>query len=353
MKYASIVIALLYVVGLISCKQKAETKQERPAVTVDILIAKKVSFPASVEVNGTALSEEMIELHPEVSGRLTYLNIPDGAKVSQGTVLARVNDADLQAQLQQQKVQLELAAKTEARLRKLLEINGVNQSEYDAALTQLNMINANISVLNAQIDKTIIKAPFSGTLGLRMVSPGAYVSPQTLLGTLNQTDKIKIDFTVPETYRELLSIGVAVEIQSGNNQDKETAVISAIEPQINQDTRNIKVRARMKSPTVSPGSFVKVIIDKSSQGIIVPSNSIIPDATSNQVIVVKNKKAVFTNVETGLRNEDAVELISGVNPGDSIIVSGVLFVRANAIVKIGKIVDFNKEGNSESKQIVK
>jgi len=347
------VIILFVVLGLFSCKSKKDKMKEKPPVTVDVMVAEKVNFPASVEVNGSALPEEMIELHPEISGRLTKLNIPDGSTVKEGTVLAKINDAELQAQMEQQKVQLDLATKTEERLKKLLAVNGVNQSDYDAALSQVNTINANINVLNAQIDKTVIKAPFNGKLGLRMVSPGAYVTPQTLLGTLQQTDNIKIDFTVPEAYANLVTVGSTVNIQTNASNEKQIAVINAIEPQINVDTRNLKVRARLKSGNVTPGSFVKVLLNKDRQSIVVPTNAIIPDAISNQVIVIKENKAVFVNVETGIRNADVVELLSGVNSGDSVVVSGILFVRPNTAVKVRKKIPQGSGNIPDTKQIVK
>jgi len=277
-----------------------------------------------------------VELRPEISGRLIYLNIPDGASVKAGTVLAKVNDADLQAQLEQQKIQLDLAVKTEKRLSNLLKVNGVNQADYDVALSQVNTYQANIKVLNAQIDKTVIRAPFAGELGLRVVSPGAYVTPQTLIGTLQQSDKVKIDFTVPETYASIINKGDKVKIQTNASAESLDAIVSAIEPQINSVTRNIKVRAMLNSGIIHPGSFVKVLLDQNRKGIMVPTNAIIPDALSNQVVVVRNQKAVFVNVETGLRNATLVELTSGVNPGDSVIVSGMLFVRPNAAIKVSR-----------------
>lgn len=331
------VIVLFVMFILLSCHRKAEKIKDKLPVIVDVIVAEKVHFPSSIEVNGESLSEEMIELHPEISGRLTYLNIPDGITVQKGTILAKINDADLQAQLEQQKVQLDLVVKTEQRLKELLKINGINQSDYDAALSQVNTINSNIKVLGAQIDKTVVRAAFSGKLGLRMVSPGAYVTPQTLLGTLQQSDNIKIDFTVPDFYANLAQVGNIVSIQTNESDVKLTAVISAIEPQINVDTRNIKARARLNSGKISPGTFLKVLLNKDEEGILVPSNALIPDASSNQVIIIKNRKAVFVKVETGIRNADAVELSSGVNSGDTIVVSGVLFVRPNAYVKVRNV----------------
>jgi len=353
MNHIRYVFILFAIFGLFSCKHKVEKVKEKQSVTVDVIVAEKVSFPSTIEVNGTSLSEEMIELHPEISGRLVYLNIPDGVTVTKGTLLAKINDADLQAQMEQQKVQLDLAKKTEQRLMQLLTVNGVNQADYDAALSQVNTINANIKVLEAQIDKTIIKAPFNGKLGLRMVSPGAYVSPATLLGTLQQTDKIKIDFTLPEFYSDQVKVGNQVFIQTNESEQNQLAVISAIEPQINVDTRNIKVRARLVNGNLNPGKFVKVLLKKIDQVIVVPSNALIPDASSNQVILIKKKKAVFAKVETGIRNSDAVELLNGVNQGDTIIVSGVLFVRPNAFIKIRNIKTQANTSAQDTNKLVK
>jgi len=337
MKLKLIIVLPLLMAAMISCKSEAKDKnanKEKPPVSVDAIVVGNSDFTSDIEVNGTVLSEEMVELHPEVGGRLTYLNIPDGAKVSAGTILARINDADLQAQLQQQKVQLELAQKTEQRLNKLLAVNGVDQASYDAALSQVNLYNANINVLRAQIDKTVIKAPFSGKLGLRLVSEGAYVSTATAIGTLQQTDKIKIDFSVPEAYASLVKIGKTVSIQTNSSAEEIKATISAIEPQISTATRNIKVRARLSKGDISPGAFVKVFLNEKLNGIVIPSNAIIPDAISSQVLLVKNGKAVSQNVETGIRNSDVVEITDGLHIGDTIIVSGVLSVRPNGAVKI-------------------
>lgn len=335
----SLFIGVLMTLLIFSCKtRKKETiSQEKPSVMVEVIIAGDQDITSNLEVNGSVSSNEMVELRPEVSGRLVYLNLPDGASVKEGTILARVNDADLQAQLEQQKTQLELATKTLKRLSDLLKVNGVNQADYDAALSQVNTIQANMKVLNAQIDKTVIKAPFSGELGIRVVSKGAYVTPQTLLGSLHQTDKVKIDFTVPETYAAIIDKGNKVKIMSEGFADGLDATITAIEPQINTVSRNIKVRAMLSEGVIHPGAFVKVLIGQNRKGILAPSNAIIPDALSNQVVVVRNGKALFVNVETGMRNANMVELTSGINPGDSIIISGMLFVRPNALVKVKKV----------------
>jgi membrane fusion protein (multidrug efflux system) len=339
MKYFALIIFPVVLCFFSSCKSKVKELpvKDKTSVSVDVIVAGAEDIVSAVEVNGSVLSDEMVEFRPEVSGRLVFLNLPDGATVTKGTILARINDADLQAQLEQQKNQLDLANKTLKRLSELLKVNGVNQADYDLAQNQVNNYTASINILNAQIDKTIIRAPFTGELGIRLVSPGAYVTPSILLGTLQKKDKVKIDFSVPETLATILKKGDKIRVQPNNLGESMEAIISAIEPQINTATRNIKVRALLSNGVLTPGSFVKVLLDQSRKSIMAPTNSIIPDALSNQIVVVKKNKAVFVNVETGLRNPGLVELVSGVSAGDTIIVSGMLFVRPNALVSIKKV----------------
>ena len=142
---------------------------------------------------------------------------------------------------------------------------------------------------------------------------------------------------MPESYKNLVKAGKTINIKANESDQNLTATISAIEPQINTATRNIKVRARLNKGTLSPGAFVKVLLDEKMKGIVVPTNAIIPDALSSQVVLVKNGKALFQDVETGIRTTDAVEITDGIQIGDSVIVSGVLYVRPGASVKVNKV----------------
>lgn len=343
-----IFISLLVLVTVASCKSKKEEKPVQSAggggggqqaVLVDVIIAGKSSITNNIEVNGSVVANESATLQPEVSGRLTYLNLPEGTKVTQGTVLARINDADLQASMQKVRVQLDLAQKNEERLRKLLAINGINQADYDAVLNQVNTLKADLDIIQAQIDKTVLKAPFTGVLGLRMISPGAYVTPATVLGTIQQTDRVKVDFTVPESYSEMIRPGKTVNVQTIVGTAPRKATIAAIEPQIDATTRNMKVRAILEGAVVSPGSFVKVGLETtgSNNNILVPTNAIIPDAKAKKVVVVKNGKGTLVEVQTGLRSNGAAEILSGLSVGDSIAVTGVLFVRPNSTLQVRSV----------------
>ncbi len=303
------------------------------------MIAGSSTISNAIEVNGSVVAYESADLHPEISGRLTYLNIPEGNRVSQGAVLAKINDADLLATLSRSRVQLDLARKTEERLRKLLSIGGLNQADYDVAFNQVNTLKADMVYTQAQIDKTTVKAPFSGVLGLRMVSPGSYVTPQTTLATLQQTDRAKIDFTIPEIYAHLIHKGTYVVVQPNQTLAKGRAMIVATEPLINTTSRNLKVRALYQGGTLNPGSFVKVSMNGggSTNSVMVPTNAIIPDAKAKKLVVVKNGKGVFVDIETGLRTTGTAEITKGISPGDSIVVTGVLFVRPNAPVKVRSV----------------
>lgn len=330
------ILLLLTTLSILSCKSNNTTQEptnKQQAVFVDVMIAKPQNLENNIEVTGNVVAQETVDIQPETAGRLTYLNVPDGAFVNEGTILAKINDAELQAQLQKNIQQLELATKTEERLKKLLAIGGVNQADYDLALNNVNNLKADIALVKAQIDKTIVKAPFSGILGLRQISIGAYVNNQTVIATLQQVNKVKIDFTVPELYANTIKKGSKIKIVADGITDY--ATITAIQPTINTTSRNILARA-VPNKILNPGSFVKVYLTNTNNNnnIVIPTNAIIPDAAAKKVIVVKEGKGKFVTVETGLRTETGVEVIKGLNPGDSVVVTGVLFVRPNADVKV-------------------
>ncbi len=335
---------------MIACKSKQEAPKQNngpQSVSVDVIIASPQTISNSVEANGNVVANEYVELHPEVSGRLVYLNVPEGTKVQQGTVIARINDADLQAQLSKTKVALDLAQKTEERLRKLLAVNGVNQADYDIALNAVNGYKADLVYTQSLIDKTVLKAPFTGVIGLRQVSLGAYLSPTIVIATMQQLDKIRVDFTLPEEYSSMIKKGNMVDVQIDAASSKTgKAVVIATEPQVNTATRNLKVRALLKDGKVNPGAYVKVYIaaNKNQKSILIPTNSIIPDDKNKQVVLVKGGKAAFVNVETGARQANNIEVVKGIKEGDSVVVSGLLFARPKSQLKVRKVKTLDQLG---------
>jgi len=328
---------------MLSCKEKKDTfkqnKNSGPTI-VDVIIAETAKISDRVEVNGTVVANEFAELRPEVSGLLTFLNVPEGKTVQKGAVVARINSADLEAQVNRSAVQLQLAETTEQRIKKLLDINGINQADYDVALNQVNTLKADILYTKALIAKTVVKAPFTGVVGLRKVSEGSYVTPNNVIATMQQLSNLRIDFTIPEVYQKYVIKGGAVDVSIDPNSNQlQTARIIATEPQVNQSTRNITVRAQLNSGSTSPGSFVKVYLNSNAEktSILIPANAIIPESKSKKVVVVKEGKASYVTIETGSRQEDYVEVISGLAVGDSVVVSGVLFTRPDAPLKVRSV----------------
>ena len=330
-------MAICLAFSLAACHSDKNPKASSPIPAVDVVIVTARPVSNMIEVNGSIVANQYVELHPEVGGRITYLNVHEGQAVTKGTLIARINDQDLEAQLNKSKVTLDLAIKTEERLKKLLDINGVNQADYDAATNLVNTTKADIKYYAALIDKTFMRAPFSGVLGLRNVSLGAFVSTTDLIASLQQMDSLKIDFLVPDQYSTSIHKGDSVSIlPDGVAQHKQKAMILAIEPQVNTLTRSIKVRALLGKGAHNIGAFAKVYVDAgtNANAILVPTNAIIPDDKSNKVIVVKGGKAIYTDVKTGIRQANTIEITSGLKEGDSLVVTGVMFTRANGAVKV-------------------
>jgi membrane fusion protein (multidrug efflux system) len=352
-RFPILVIIILSSFILASCNSKKVSPTSKPKndgpVIVDVMVASLQKVDNTVEANGTVIANENVDLHPDGSGILTYLNIPEGKYVTKGTILAKINSADLVAQYQKSKVQLDLANTTEERLRKLLAVSGINQSDYDVALNTVNSLKADMAYTQTLIDKTIVRAPFDGTLGLRQVSQGAYVTQSSVIATLQQLGKLKIDFTIPEEYSNLIKVGGIVDVEvDAANEVKQKATIIAIEPQANSQTRNLSVRAVLSGKMSNPGAFVKVYVGAEGAGkmaVMVPTNTIIPNDINNQLVLIKKGKPQFVNINTGIRLANNVEIIKGVSAGDTVVVTGVLFVKPGAKVKIRSVKTLDQLGS--------
>jgi len=333
---------------LISCTSKEKNKdpQKSPAPIVDIIIARPQTVSNSIEANGTVVANEYVELHPEATGRITYLNVPEGKHITRGTVIARINDEDLVANLNKSEAALKLAQDYVNRLKPLLSVQGINQADYDVAENAVISNQADIQYTRALIDKTIIRAPFDGVGGLRQVSIGAYVSNTDVIATMQQVNNLRMDFTMPEEYGKYISTGATVKItlDATNDTLKHKATVIAVEPQANTITRNLKVRAILQDNTkANPGAFVKVYISQGTkQSILVPTNCIIPSDINKQLILVKGGKAKFADVTTGVRLQSNVEITKGVQEGDSVVVTGVLFAKDKKPLKVRKVLNLQK-----------
>jgi len=312
-----------------------------PALSVEAMVASTQSLSANIEVPGTILAFETTEIHPEVSGRLVSLNVREGGNVTQGVLLAKLYDGDLQAQMRKLDVQLKIAEQTEKRQTELLKIQGISQQEYDLSLLQVHNLKADKDIIMESIRKTEIRAPFSGKLGLKNVSPGAYVTPSTIITSISQVNKLKVQFNVPERYGSQLINGLSISFTVDGSPTSYTANVIATEVQIDENTRSLAVRATVNRPDklLIPGTFAKVriVLGENDKALLVPNNAILPQGRKKQIYLYKGGKAMATDVTTGVRDSTNIEVISGLNLGDTVITSGILFLRPGISVEIAKI----------------
>jgi membrane fusion protein (multidrug efflux system) len=308
---------------------------------VEATVISPVSISESIQVTGTLLPYEATEIRPEISGRMTFMNIKEGAFVNKGELLAKLFDADLQAQLKKLKVQLQIAQKTEERQRELLKISGISQQDYDLSLLSVNNLNADIELTRVNISRTEIRAPYAGRLGLKKVSPGAYVTPANVLTTISQVNQLRLEFSIPEKYSSEINTGMGIRFNIEGAPGIYNASVSAKESMVEESTRNLLVRALVKGGDryLTPGSFAKVqiILGKNDQALMIPSQAIIPVARGKQVVLYKGGEVLFRNILTGIRDSSKVQVLDGIEPGDTLITTGLLFLRPDSKVKLTKI----------------
>src|SRR5690606_23557256 len=321
-----------------------------PAMAVQVHVLKGAPLDHSFSTTGTLLANEEVELRSEVSRRVSSIDFQEGGRVQAGQVLVRINADDLQAQLRKSEAGLKVAQDSEARQAQLLELSGVSREVYDATVAQRIGMQADVDNLRAQIAKTTIRAPFSGSIGLRHISEGGYAAPATLIATLRQTDPMKLDFTIPERYGHQVKSGYVVDFTLEHDTTLYQATVYAVEPSVEQSTRTVRLRARTPNTEgrLVPGAFAKVQVTLATvpdaRGI--PAEALIPDIQGQKVMVMKGGKAQSVRVDIGLRTENEVQLISNVEPGDTVITSALLAVRDGMAVRPAeRQVNAGKSGN--------
>ncbi|MEZ0610306.1 efflux RND transporter periplasmic adaptor subunit [Fibrella sp. WM1] len=294
----------------------------------------------AVVATGSLVANEQVDIYPEIAGRIVEMNIREGQPVAKGALLIKIYDGDLQAQLQKFRVVQENAQRTEERNKQLLQRGGISQQEYDIIVTNLKGALADIDLTKAALRRTEIRAPFSGVIGIRNVSPGAVVTPQTLITRLQQLNPMKLDFTVPERYSRSVKSGERVSFTLDGSQTNFTGQIYAVEPDVDVATRSLRIRARVAntSPELRPGSFAKVNLTfREERALTIPSQALLPQTRGKQVVVVRNGKATFVDVQTGIRDKSNIQITSGLAPGDTVVTSGLLFVKKDGPVKVVKV----------------
>jgi len=318
-----------------------ENKISERIQVVEGYVVKQTSLDRTAVVSGTLKAFEETVLMPDVSGRVVSINFVEGKFVKKGTLLVKLFDEDLQAELKKLQTQLSIAQQTQKRQTELLTINGISELEYDQTSLQVNSILDDIGVLNVQIKKTEVLAPFDGIIGLRNVSIGAQVTPNTPLATLREVNLLKLDFSVPEKYSKEIYDGKVVKFTVQGDDSTFNARIIASEGGIQTITSNLNVRAVVEgnNNSLKSGAFarVEVPLEVIPAAMMIPTHAIIPQEINKQVIIARSGTAVFLTVKTGVRQAADVEVTDGLSVGDTVVTTGLQFIRPGAKLKFSKI----------------
>jgi membrane fusion protein (multidrug efflux system) len=344
----AIVLSAIFIIPRISSPDRESAGNKRStglsantSFSVKGLIVTMQDISNEISSIGTALASEEVEIKSETTGRVTNISFKEGSFVSKGQLLVKINDSELQAQLSKAKSRLKLLQDREERQRVLYEKQLSSKEDYDVALNELNALRSDIELLNVQISKTEIRAPFSGKIGIRNISEGAYVSPSTVIANLQNLSQIKIDFTIPEKYATLIKQNDNIKFRPVNEKEYLNGKVYAIEPKINRATRTILVRGIYSNAgnKVIPGSFldVKLELQKIKNAVLIPSYALIHDIKGEMIFQYKGGRAIQQMVETALRTESNVQVTSGIKPGDTIITSGILQLKNNIKVNISSL----------------
>jgi membrane fusion protein (multidrug efflux system) len=310
---------------------------KKPAKVTGIVLKPQV-FSDNLSLSGSIDANEQIEVRSEVSGVVESINFNEGTLVSKGQMLFKINDIELRAQLSQAKTRQTLASENERRARLLLQKEAISQEEYDIASADFRSSQAQIQLIQAQIAKTTVRAPFSGKIGLRSISKGTYVTPTTIIAKLVNTNQVKITFSIPEKYATKMKVNSPLSFTVSGSKEIYTAKIYAIEPEIEVATRTLKMRAVAQNSEgkLIPGTFANIALplEKINDALLVPTEALIPIQNGKKVFIAINGKAKEIIVETGARTDKNVLVISGLKAGDTVLTNGVMTLKDDSPVKV-------------------
>lgn len=314
----------------------ASTKSK--ILTVDARIVSRESLKNQVSVTGSILADESVILNSEVAGKVEKIYFQEGEKVKKGDLLIKLNDEEVVAEIEKLQFTRKLNEDNEYRQKQLLDKEAISREEYETSLTTLNTTVAEIKVMQARLDKHRIRAPFDGVIGLRDVSEGSYLNPGSRIADLHKIDPVKVEFSVPSKYISLVNVGDSLSFTVDAYEDAFEGSIYAIEPQIDPQTRSLKVRAKASNQEskLFPGQFARIdlILENIPNAMMVPTIAVIPELNGKKLYLYKNGTVNSQVVTTGIRTEEELQVISGINPGDTVITSGILQINQGAAVNV-------------------
>ena len=319
-------------------EQNNPSEQKKSVATVYGKVLQPQEFADNLSLSGTLEANEQIEVRSEVSGVVEQINFEEGSMVTKGQALIKVNDIELRAQLKQVQTAKGLSSENARRAKLLLEKEAISQEEFDVANAEYQSAQAQVQLIQAQLSKTIVRAPFSGKIGLRSISKGSYISPNTLIAQLVNTSQLKITFSIPEKYAQTMKVNQTLTFTTSGSKETYKATIYAIEPAIEIESRTLRIRAitNNNDGKLIPGTFANVSLplEKLQNALLVPTEALIPIQNGKKIFVVENGKAKEIIVETGARTDKEILITSGLKAGDTILTSGVMSLRKDSPVKV-------------------
>lgn len=308
-------------------------------VPVQGIVLQPTAFAEELSLTGSVLANESVDIVSDISGRVVTIGFQEGSLVRKGQLLAKLWDADLQARLTRARHQRDLDADRLERLKELKPVNGVSAQDYQAAVSALAIREAELSELEANISRTEIRAPFSGTVGLRGISVGAVVSPATIITSLRDESSLKLEFAIPERFASLVGLGSTIpfSIRGSDGAQAGTARVYATESSVDARTRTLRVRADISGRKgIRPGMFadVQLTLHGVRDALLVPTEAVTSDINGSFVYVARAGNAVRTAVELGGRTASQVRVVQGLTTGDTVITTGLLLLRRNTPVTV-------------------
>lgn len=336
-----LIIASLVGYRLFKNKEKTVSNEKgsgKREVKVYGMVVSGKPFSDFLSLTGSIEANEIVDLKSEISGLVEILNFEEGNTVLAGQLLVRINDAELRAQLDEIQTKSNLAQENDRRAKLLLEKEAISQEEYDIASADYRTTKSQIQLIQAQINKTVIKAPFSGTVGLRSISRGSYITPTTTIAQLVDMSKVKLQFSIPEKYAVKVKVGEQVRFTVQGTDEVFYATVYALDPFIEESTRTLRVRAIAINPNkkMIPGAFANITfpLETIKDGLLVPTEALIPIQNGKKLFIKKGGMAKEILVETGGRSDSVVLVTKGIVEGDTVLTSGVMSLRDGSTVQV-------------------
>jgi membrane fusion protein (multidrug efflux system) len=319
--------------------------QGRQILNVSGYIIKPERFSDLVKSSGTLRPDEEVDLAFETSGKIISIKFSEGTRVKKGDLLAKINDRQLQAQLEKLLAQKKLTEAKEFRERSLLEKDAISQESYDQIVTELQTTVADINLVQARISETELRAPFDGIIGLRYLSEGSYATSSTKIAKLIKISPLKIEFSIPETYSSEIRIGYPVTFTIVGINNNFEASVYAVDPKIDIETRTIVLRALYPNTReeLKAGRYASItlVMSQIENAVSIPTEALIPEMDGEKVFIYNSGKASSVTVKTGLRTESRIQITDGLHFGDTLLTTGILQLRQNLPVVLDTIINRN------------